>query len=142
LDFTILSGSGVTFRRIERWGLFQMDKAGDHAGSDEATLKATSDHVAGCEGLRVDLAAEMDATMAIELRDVLTEAIASDKPVRISAGLVEQISTGCIQMLLAGAKSAAKIDRTFIVSDQSDAFKAAFDDLGLNEIRENWINLE
>jgi len=119
-----------------------MGNAGDHAGSDEATLKVTSDHVAGCEGLRIDLAAVMDATMAVELRDVLAEAIASNKPVRVSAGPVEQISTGCVQMLLAGAKSAARTDRTFIVSDQSDAFQAAFDDLGLNEISENWTSLE
>lgn len=119
-----------------------MENAGDHAGGDEATLKAISDHVAGREGLRIDLAAAMDATMAAELRDVLAEAIASDKPVRVSAEPVEQISTGCVQMLLAGAKSAAKNDRTFVVSDQSGAFKAAFDDLGLNEIRENWTNVE
>ncbi len=105
-------------------------------------MKVTSDHVAGCEGLRIDLAAVMDATMAVELRDVLAEAIASNKPVRVSAGPVEQISTGCVQMLLAGAKSAARTDRTFIVSDQSDAFQAAFDDLGLDEISENWTNLE
>lgn len=115
-----------------------MDNAGDPAGSDEATLKATSDHVAGCEELRIDLATVMDATMAAELRDVLIEAIASNKPLRVSAGPVEQISTGCVQMLLAGAKSAAKIDSAFIVSDQSEAFKATFDDLGLNEIRKDW----
>ena len=105
-------------------------------------MEATSDRVTGRDGLRIDLATLMDATMAAELRDVLSEAIASDKPVRVSAGPVEQISTSCVQVLLAGAKSAAKIDRTFIVSDQSDAFKAAFDDLGLNEIREDWARQE
>ena len=119
-----------------------MDNAGDHAGSDEVILKATSDHVAGREGLRIDLATVLDATVATELRDVLTEAIASNKPVRVNAGPVEQISTGCVQILLAGSKSAAKIDRTFIVSDQSDEFKDAFDDLGLNEIREDWTKLK
>jgi anti-anti-sigma regulatory factor len=119
-----------------------MSNAGDHAGSGEATLKTTSDHVAGCEGLRIDLATVMDATMAIELRDVLTEAIATNEPVCVNAGSVEQISTGCVQILLAGAMSAAKIDSTFIVSDQSDAFKATIDDLGLNEIRETWTKLQ
>ncbi|MDH3195663.1 MAG: STAS domain-containing protein [Hyphomicrobiales bacterium] len=119
-----------------------MGKTGDRASGDEATLKAISDHVAGSEGLRIDLAAVMDATMAAELRDVLTEAIASDKPVRVSAGPVEQISTGCVQMLLAGAKSAAAINNTFFVSDQSDAFIAALDDLGLCETREDWIKLK
>ena len=119
-----------------------MNNAGDHAGTDEATLKATSDQVAGCEGLRIDLATIMDATMAAELCDVLTEAVASNKPVRVSAGPVEQISTGCVQLLLAGAKSAAKSDCAFIVSDQSDACKAAFDDLGLNETRQDWTRME
>lgn len=119
-----------------------MDRAGDHAGSIEAGLNVTSDHVTGREGLRIDLAAMLGATVASELRDVLSEAIASNKPVRVNAGPVEQISTGCVQVLLASAKSAAKSNRTFIVSDQSDAFKAAFDDLGLNEIRENWARQE
>ena len=105
-------------------------------------MKIISDHVAGCQGLRIDLATVLDATVAREFRDVLSEAIALDKPVRINAGPVEQISTGCIQLLIAGAKSAAKVDSTFIVSDQSDAFKAAFDDLGLNEISKNWAEQE
>ena len=83
----------------------------------------------------------LDATVATEFRDVLTKAISSNKPVRVNAGPVEQISTGCIQLLLAGARSAAKLDSAFIVSDQSDTFKAAFDDLGLNEIHDNWTKL-
>ena len=119
-----------------------MNKAGDHAGSVDAGLNVTSDHVAGRDGLQIDLAAMLDATVASELRDVLSEAFASNKPVRVNAGPVEQISTGCVQVLLASAKSAAKSNRTFIVSDQSDAFKAAFDDLGLNEIREDWARQE
>ena len=119
-----------------------MDKAGDHAGSIEARLNVTSDHVAGREGLQIDLATVLDATVASELRDVLTEAFASNKPVRANAGPVEQISTGCIQLLLAGAKFSAEMGSPFIVSDQSDAFKAAFDDLGLNEIREDWARQE
>ncbi len=116
-----------------------MRTAGDNTGSDGAELEVTSDHVAGREMLRIDLAAIIDATMAMELRDVLSAAVSSNKPVRVNAGSVEQISTGCIQVLLASAKSAAKIDSTFIVSDQPDAFKAAVDDLGLSEIREDWI---
>ena len=116
-----------------------MGIAGDNAGSAEAGLNVTSDHVAGRETLRIDLAAVMDATMAMELRDILSEAVSSDKPVWVNAGSVEQISTGCIQILLASSKSAIKADSTFTVSDQSDAFKAAFDDLGLSETREGWI---
>ncbi len=116
-----------------------MGNAGDIADSDEVGLNVTSDHVAGRETLRIDLAAVLDATMAMELRDVLSEAVSSNKPVRVNAGSVEQISTGCIQILLASTKSAAKIDSTFIVSDQSDAFNAALDDLGLSEIRQDWI---
>ncbi len=116
-----------------------MRTAGDNTGSDEAGLNVTSDHVAGRETLRIDLAAIMDATMAMELRDVLSEAVSSNKPVWVNAGSVQQISTGCIQILLASTKSAVKTDSTFIVSDQTDAFKAAFDDLGLSETREGWI---
>ncbi len=116
-----------------------MGIAGVNAGSDKAGLIVTSDRVAGRETLRIDLAAVMNATMAMELRDVLSAAVSSNKPVRVNAGSVEQISTGCIQVLLASAKSAAKIDSTFIVSDQPDAFKAAVDDLGLSETREDWI---
>lgn len=115
-----------------------MGNAADHAGSDRARLNVISEDVAGREGLRIDLAMVLDATIATEFRDVLTEAISSKKPVRFNAAPVEQISTGCIQLLLAGAKFAVEIDNTFIVSDQSDAFKAAFDDLGLNEISDNW----
>ncbi len=120
-------------------GQSRMRTAGDNTGSDEAELEVTSDHVAGRETLRIDLAAIMDAAMAMELRDVLSEAVSSDKPVWVNAGSVEQISTGCIQILLASTKSAIKADSTFTVSDQSDAFKAAFVDLGLSETCEDWI---
>jgi len=118
-----------------------MGNAGDHAGSDGARLNVTTENVAGREELRIDLPTVLEAKEATEFRDVLTEAISSNIPVRVNAGPVEQISTGCIQLLLAGAKFAVKTDSAFIVSDQSDAFKAAFDDLGLNEIREDWTKL-
>lgn len=118
-----------------------MANSGDHAGSDEARLEVTSNCVAERDGLRIDLASVLDARAASALRDVLSEAIASNKPIRVNAGPVQHVSTGCIQLLLAGGRSAAKIDCTFIVSDQSDAFKAAVDDLGLNELREDWTKL-
>jgi anti-anti-sigma regulatory factor len=117
-----------------------MGNAGDHAGGDGARLNVTSDLVAGREELRIHLATIMDATMVRELREVLSQAISSNRPVRVDAGAVGQISTGCAQMLLGGAKSAARTGNTFTVSDQSDAFKAAFDDLGLSEIREDWTS--
>jgi len=115
-----------------------MGNAGDHAGSGEARLDVPSNNVAERDELRIDLATVLDGRAAVELRDALSKAILLNQPVRVNAGPVEKISTGCIQLLLAGAKSAAMNDNAFIVADQSDAFKAAFDDLGLNEPRENW----
>jgi len=117
-----------------------MSNAGDHAGGGEARSEVPSNSVAERDELRIDLATVLDGRAAVDLRDVLSKAISSNRPVRVNAGPVEQISTGCIQLLLAGARSAAKIGGTFIVSDQSDAFKAAFDDLGLNSLRKDWAN--
>ena len=115
-----------------------MGSAGDIAGSDEARLSVTCEPASGHEGLRIDLAPIMDATMSEQLCDALSEAVSSKKTVHVNASPVAHISTGCIQLLLAASKSAAEIGAPFIVPDQSDAFTDAVDDLGLSEIRKNW----
>ncbi len=118
-----------------------MGNAGDHAGSGETRLDLPSNCETERDESQIDLANVLDGRAAVELRDALSKAISLNQPVRVNAGPVEQISTGCIQLLLAGARSAAMNDNAFIVADQSDAFKAAFDDLGLTEPRENWTKL-
>jgi anti-anti-sigma regulatory factor len=138
LDFTKFLVSDVTFRQCQTMGLSRMGSAGDYAGSGGARRNGTSSCVAGRERPPIDLAPVLDGPAANGLRDVLSKAIASNEPVRVNAGPVERISTGCVQLLLAGARSAAMTGNTFAVSDHSDAFTAAFDDLGLREILEDW----
>ena len=90
------------------------------------------------EGVVLPLQASLDLVAAMRLKEQTSEAIASSTSVVIDASAVERITTPCVQVLVAAAHSAAAQGGTFAVGRASEAFKAAFLDLGLGELYQTW----
>jgi chemotaxis protein CheX len=84
------------------------------------------------------LEASLDLVAAMRLREQTSEAIARSTSVVIDASAVERITTPCVQVLVAAARTAAAEGRTFTVGGASGAFEAAFLDLGLGELYQTW----
>jgi len=68
---------------------------------------------------------------ASPLRDGLQKALKRGKPIVLDAAQVDRLSTPCIQVLLAAGKSAEAAAGRIVLAQASDAFVAAFSDLGL-----------
>lgn len=74
--------------------------------------------------------------LAADLLDTDTELSA----VQINAAEVEQIGTPAVQVLLAAAQQIASEGREFVVVDETDTFRHAFEDLGLTDQVTQWSN--
>lgn len=59
---------------------------------------------------------------------------------QINAADVEQIGTPAVQVLLSAARQVVAEGRRFVVINETEAFREAFDDLGLSEQVEEWSN--
>jgi anti-anti-sigma regulatory factor len=80
---------------------------------------------------RITLGPVLDIRAAVPLRDGLQKALKRGKPLILDAAQVDRLSTPCIQVLLAAGKSAEGADNPMVLAHASDAFVAAFTDLGL-----------
>lgn len=89
-------------------------------------------------GSRLGLLPVMDLRVAPAFRSTLLDLIAQGRPLEIAADDVERLSTPCIQVLLAGAAAMEKAGIPFRIVGPTDAFIAAFDDLGLFPIIMKW----
>ena len=80
----------------------------------------------------VKLAAILDNMVAEELCDIWREAL-NGQPgeINIAAGMVERMSTLCVQVILSAARSAGDDQILVHMTGASDAVRAAFTDLGL-----------
>jgi anti-anti-sigma regulatory factor len=85
----------------------------------------------GKKDSRVTLGPVLDIRAAAGLREGLQKALKRGKPVIIDAAQVDRLSTPCIQVLLAAGKSAEGGTGRIVLAQTSDAFVAAFSDLGL-----------
>jgi anti-anti-sigma regulatory factor len=59
--------------------------------------------------------------------------------VLVDASAVDRVSTSCIQVLLAAARSADGAGTPFKIANASAALRAALADLGLQAEFENWM---
>jgi anti-anti-sigma regulatory factor len=84
------------------------------------------------------LPAILDITKASELRGHLVERL-NCGAVRVNASAVDRVSTPCIQVLLAAARSADAAGTPFRIASASEALRAALADLGLQAEFENWM---
>lgn len=80
----------------------------------------------------------MDLRAAAPLRDALMGLAPDIAPVRINADAVMQITTPCIQVLLAAQRSLEAGSRQFVLDCASDSFVKAFADLGLFCVIAQW----
>ena len=80
---------------------------------------------------RITLGPVLDIRAASPLRDGLQKALKRGKPLVLDAAQVDRLSTPCIQVLLAAGKSVEAAAGRIVLAQASDAFVAAFSDLGL-----------
>jgi len=78
-----------------------------------------------------DLPASLDRLAAESLCHGLQEQLLAGEPVRLNGSQVERVSTACIQVLLAAARSAAVREVPFAIDAASATLAEALNDLGL-----------
>ena len=84
------------------------------------------------------LPAILDITKAQELHGHMVDRL-NVGPVVVDASAVDRVSTPCIQVLLAAARSADGAGTSFRIADASEALRAALVDLGLQAEFKNWM---
>ena len=84
------------------------------------------------------LPAILDITRAQDLHATMIARVKGGAVV-VDASAVERVSTPCIQVLLAAARSAEQVGTSFRISNASEALVAALADLGLSEEFKNWV---
>ena len=94
--------------------------------------------VTGKKESRITLGPVLDIRAASPLRDSLQKALKRGKPIVLDAALVDRLSTPCVQVLLAAGKSAEAAAGRIVLEQASDAFVAAFSDLGLYANLMSW----
>jgi anti-anti-sigma regulatory factor len=92
----------------------------------------------GKKDTRISLGPVFDIRAAGPLREALLKALKRGKPVTVDAAQVERLSTPCIQVLLAAGKTAEAGGGRLALAQASDAFIAAFSDLGLFASLMSW----
>ena len=92
----------------------------------------------GKKDSRITLGPVLDIRAASPLRDGLQKALKRGKPIVLDAAQVDRLSTPCIQVLLAAGKSVEAAASRIVLAQASDAFVAAFSDLGLFANLMNW----
>jgi anti-anti-sigma regulatory factor len=84
------------------------------------------------------LPAILDITKAQELRGHMVDRL-NVGPLVVDASAVDRVSTPCIQVLLAAARSADGAGTSFRIADASEALRAALVDLGLQTVFKHWM---
>lgn len=77
------------------------------------------------------LPATLDRLAAESLCRTLQDGLLAGRPLQLDGSGVERVSTACLQVLLAAARSAAAREVPFAVTAPSDALIEALADLGL-----------
>jgi len=89
-------------------------------------------------GCILHLGSSMDLRAAIPLRDALLSIEPGLTPVRIDADAVAQITTPCVQVLLAAQRTLETESRQLVLDSASDSFIKTFADLGLFSAIAQW----
>jgi chemotaxis protein CheX len=84
------------------------------------------------------LPAILDITKAQELRGHMVDRL-NGGAVLVDASAVDRVSTPCIQVLLAAARSVELAGTSFRIDNASAALRAALADLGLQAEFKNWM---
>jgi chemotaxis protein CheX len=107
-------------------------------GKKETSPEGPVQLAGGKKDSRITLGAVLDIRAAEPLREALRKAVKRGKPILIDAGQVARLSTPCIQILLSAGKDAGDTATRMTLAQASDAFVAAFSDLGLFASLMSW----
>ena len=87
----------------------------------------------------IELDCDLDLVAAAALKERLLEAIDQGIEVIVDASSVERLTTPCVQVLVAAARSLTERDQSLALKDPSEAFVSAFSDLGLDAVVQQWV---
>lgn len=87
----------------------------------------------------IALDADLDLLAAVPLKASLVEAVDRGTRVMVDASKVERLSTPCAQVLISAARTLADQDNRLVLEGASEAFTAAFSDLGLDLAWQRWV---
>jgi chemotaxis protein CheX len=84
----------------------------------------------------------LDISYAEKFKNEVMEVLEkhAEKGVTLNASSVNRITTPCVQIIIALAKSSEMAKVKFKISSPSEAFRKAFDDLGLSKQLLSWSN--
>ena len=89
-------------------------------------------------GAQIDLPGVLDMRAASGLKAALQQAVSGGQPLTVKASTVERLSTPCAQVLIAGQQAMVAANLGFKLSEPSDPFIDAFNDLGLFPVLKQW----
>ena len=89
--------------------------------------------------LVIDLACDLDLSVAGELKDQLLDAVHGDSDLVVDASSVERLTTPCVQILIAAARSLTEQGSGLVLKSPSEPFVSAFSDLGLSAVMQQWV---
>jgi anti-anti-sigma regulatory factor len=90
-------------------------------------------------GVSLTMTPVLDMVVAEPLLGALRSAVGQGGNVEVDASQVERLSTACVQIIVAASRALSASGRNFSVSKYSDAFVAAFGDLGLYPSLMEWL---
>ena len=92
------------------------------------------------ESHNITMPSSMDIMAAEEIKQLLLEAINNAANIVVDAAKVERLTTPCIQLLIAFDQELKNQNTTFKITNASDAFINALEDVGLDEKYQEWSN--
>lgn len=89
-------------------------------------------------GAQIVLPGVLDMRAAGSLKAALQQAVSGGQPLTVKASAVERLSTPCAQVLVAAQRAMVAANLGFKLSEPSDPFIDAFNDLGLFPVLKQW----
>jgi chemotaxis protein CheX len=88
----------------------------------------------------ISLPGILNLGMAESLREEFIQCLAANSEIIIDAQKVDNITTPCLQIIIAAGRSMEESESCLILKNPSTAFTDAFRDLGLTNFIEEWSN--
>lgn len=90
------------------------------------------------EPTTIRLNSTLNLTMAHALHEQLVSAVENNDHLILDGTDVELMTTPCLQVVLSAGQTCEGAGQTFSITNPSEAFSIAFNDLGLDTYLERW----
>lgn len=87
---------------------------------------------------KLSLDRNLDISKSEKLKLELINAINKSVDVEIDSSMVDRITTPCIQLIVLADHELSQSNNRLFVSNPSDVFEKAFQDIGLTDMLESW----